>query len=281
MREVAQYTAVHPDFTECKMRWLRGVPDDLPHERGMRGLRWTMAEGAAYWLPSSLLDDPEDFLLNNHPQKLLKESSVRTALIIPGPKGDLFLKRYKIRDFTDGLKYLVFPSKARKEWVMARRALSKGIPTPLPLAMAERRRARFLKEAFLITQTISPSSPLIELIPEKGHEDLLLNTARLLRGAHDAGLFHQDLHAGNILVETQMRNVYIIDLHRSKFVRRVSRQQRLWNLAQFFYSLKGLISEEEKKAFLQRYNEQGNAFGEGPDAGVQEEDWSSDSTDAI
>lgn len=232
------------------------MPDDPMHKRGVRGWRWTIAKGATEWLPPALLDDPETFLLHNLSQGPLKESLVRMACIIPGLKGDLFLKRYKIQDFTGGWKYLVVPSKARKEWQMAQQVLAQGIPTPVPLAMAERRKGWFLQDALLINQAISPSCPLIELIPARGDKELFFQAARLLREVHEAGLFHQDLHAGNILVEMDSKNLYLIDLHRSRFLRSVSRRRRIWNLAQFFYSLQAWLTPEAKKAFLQQYDEE-------------------------
>ncbi len=246
------------------------MPDDPLHKTGVRGWRWTIAEDAAQWLPPTLLDDPEAFLLHNLSQGPLKESLVRMACIIPGPKGDLFLKRYKIQDFTGGWKYLVVPSKARKEWQMAQQALAQGIPTPVPLAMAERRNRRFLQDALLITQAISPSSPLIELIPARGDKELFFQAARLLREVHEAGLFHQDLHAGNILVEMDSKNLYLIDLHRSRLLRSVSRRRRIWNLAQFFYSLQAWLSPDDKMAFLQRYNGEGDVFKGNIEQGLKE-----------
>ena len=238
------------------MRWPRRASDDLSHKRGVRRWRWTIAEDAAQWLSPTLLDDPEAFLLHNLSQGPLKESRVRMACIIPGPKGDLFLKRYKIRGFTEGWKYLVVPSKARNEWQMAQQALAKGILTPVPLAMAERRKGWFLQDALLINQAISPSCPLIELIPAGGHKELFFQAASLLSEAHEAGLFHQDLHAGNILVGMTEKKLYLIDLHRSRFLRSVSRRRRRWNLAQFFYSLQAWLSPEDKMAFLQQYDEE-------------------------
>jgi hypothetical protein len=74
------------------MKWPSGVPDDLSQKKGLRGLRWTIAEAAAQQLSSLLLDNPEDFLHTNPPQRLLKESPVRTVSICSGPHGDLFLK---------------------------------------------------------------------------------------------------------------------------------------------------------------------------------------------
>ena len=126
-----------------------------------------------------------------------------------------------------------------------------------------------MRDAFLITQAIVPSSSLIELIPKGGPENLLARAARLIRGVHEAGFFHQDLHAGNILVRRKDKKLYLIDLHRSRFVRSLSQHKRLWNLAQFFYSLKGLISTEERKVFLKRYDETGEIFNKAFDEGFR------------
>ncbi|MBW2039427.1 MAG: hypothetical protein JRI46_07520 [Deltaproteobacteria bacterium] len=232
-------------------------------KKGVEELRWTIAEGADKWLPPSLLDNLERFLLKNPPQEVIKESPVRTALIVSGPKGDLFLKRYKIRSLKEGLKYFFAPSKAQREWVMIHLAQRRGVPTSSPLAMGEERRGGILKEAFLITQAISPSKPLIELIHEGGQEAHILRAARLIRRVHEAGLFHQDLHAGNILVQRDEGKLYLIDLHRSKPLRRIPERRRLWNLAQFFYSVRGWLPSEDKKGFLQLYDEEGNIFKEG------------------
>ena len=232
-------------------------------KKGAGGLHWIIAEGADEWLPRSLLDDPEEFLEKNPPRQIIKESLIRAALIISGPENELFLKRYKIRGLNEGLKYFFVPSKARREWAMTHLALRRGIPTPLPLAMGERRGRGVLREAFLITQAISSSLPLIEAIREKrGNEDYALKVARLISKVHEVGLFHRDLHAGNILVKKDEGRLYLIDLHRSKPLRRMSVRRRLWNLAQLYYSVGGWLSAEGKKTFLQIYDEKGDIFQE-------------------
>jgi tRNA A-37 threonylcarbamoyl transferase component Bud32 len=216
------------------------------------GFKWFIAEGADVSLPPSLVDNPIAFL-RRRPHRLIKDSLVRTALIIPGPRGDLFIKRYKIRGFIEELKYLVFPSKAQREWKMARLALHRGISTPCPLAMAERRRWRVLRDALFITQAISPSVPLLEVLGEKGYEDHLFRAALLIKQIHEAGFFHQDLHAGNILVNSNDEELYLIDLHRSRSMRRISERRQLWNLAQFYYSVRGWLTSRMKEEFLRHY----------------------------
>jgi tRNA A-37 threonylcarbamoyl transferase component Bud32 len=252
------------------MRWLKKVSDDPLRKKEAQGWRWAIARGADKWLPFLLLNDSEDFILNTAGHEVIKDSPIRVAMIISGPHSNLFCKIYKIRGFKESLKHLFIPSKARKEWQMAQHALAKGIPTPEPLAMAERRKGWFLQDALLITEAISPSWPLIELIPEGGNKDLLFQTARLIKGAHEAGLLHQDLHAGNILMGKEDKKLYLIDLHRSKLLRNVSRRRRIWNLAQFFCSLKAWLTPDDKKAFLERYDESANSFAKGLEQGLRE-----------
>lgn len=153
---------------------------------------------------------------------------------------------------------------------MVHRALAKGIPTPAPLAMAERRKGCFLQDALLVIQAISPSFPLIELIAVGDNGELLSQTARLLRQTHEAGLLHQDLHAGNILVGMDGKELYLIDLHRSRLVKSLSKRRRLWNLAQFFYSLQAWLTPEAKKSFLQHYDKEQDIFEGGFEQGLQE-----------
>lgn len=106
------------------------MPDNPMHKRGAREWRWTIAEGTAHGVPPALLDDPDTFLLHNPSQKPLKESPVRTAFIISGPKGDLFLKQYKMRGFKEVLKYLVVPSKAREGVADGTSGTGSGNPDP-------------------------------------------------------------------------------------------------------------------------------------------------------
>lgn len=233
---------------------------NLSRKKGVGGLQWIIAEDADTWLPPLLLHDPDEFLLTNPPGEVIKESPVRMAVTISGPRGRLFLKRYKVRGLRERLKHLFAPSKARREWEMVRFALRRGIPTPLPLAMGERRKGGILQEAFLITQALSPSIPLIDMMPEKGYEGSILRAARLIRRVHDARLFHQDLHAGNILVQRDEGTLYVIDLHRAKPLRRISERRRLWNLAQFFYSCKAWLISDAKEECVKLYDEGRDLF---------------------
>ena len=233
-------------------------------KKGVRGLSWITSEGADKWLPVALLDDPKKFLRETPPVRVIKESPVRSALIVSALKRDLFLKRYKVRGIKEGLKYSFIPSKAQREWVMARLAVSRGIPTPLPFAVGEARKWGVLKEAFLITQAISVSLPLIELVQESEKDDYIWCAARLIKMVHEAGLFHQDLHAGNILVQRDEGQLYLIDLHRCKAMRKVSERRRLWNLAQFLYSINRWMATEERERFLRLYYNEGQASEEKP-----------------
>ena len=74
-----------------------------------------------------------------------------------------------------------------------------------------------------------------------------------VRKFQDAGLFHQDLHGGNFLWDGD--SLFLTDLHRAKIVKPLSLNQRLWNLAHLFHSLRSMWGEGEQLQFLDQYFE--------------------------
>ena len=69
---------------------------------------------------------------------------------------------------------------------------------------------------------------------------------------------------------TKENKLYVVDLHRSRNVKRLSRRRRISNLAQFFYSLKTWLSPQDKEAFLQLYDKDKHTFPDGVAEGLQE-----------
>ncbi len=228
---------------------------DETSNQGYRGIRWSLRKGSEKLLPLSFWDDPREFLRAFSHQRILKDSLTRKVVIISLPEGTYLVKDYKIRGWKEKAKYLFAPSKAQKEWIVGIVARRREVPTPLPLAMGERRRWGILREAFFVAEAVVPSKALMELPREKISVTYLEKAAALLRKVHRAGIFHKDLHAGNILVDEEDGELFLIDLHRSSFSRSVPERKRLWNIAQLFLSLQGKISLEEKGHFLRIYDE--------------------------
>ena len=72
---------------------------------------------------------------------------------------------------------------------------------------------------------------------------------------HAAGVFHGDLHCGNILVQTDGDAVRLVltDLHRARARRRLSRRVRAANLAQLFHDRLEFTKRTDRLRFLQHY----------------------------
>ena len=81
-------------------------------------------------LPCSFLDDPFHSIrvLNG---QVIKESKWRRAAFVTLPSGQrVFLKIDKTKDWLETLKYLMLPSKARKEWFVAYRLRGRKTSCP-------------------------------------------------------------------------------------------------------------------------------------------------------
>ncbi len=195
----------------------------------------------------------------------IKDSRVRWAAIFSGPDGlALFVKKFKVKDWKERFKYLIWPSKAKKEWEFSLAFRTKGVWVPGPIGLMERRRWGFLEESLYVSEAIEGAQPLMDFFKERfGEGDLKgegekRRIVRLLgdtvRRIHEGGLFHADLHTGNFLIRKSGEGaLYLIDLHRARMRKTLSQRQRLWNIAQLFYSLNSLLDQEDKGIFLEAY----------------------------
>lgn len=199
--------------------------------------------------------------------RTIKDSRVRWAAIYPGAASHpLFIKKYRVRNWRDRLKYLLVASKARREWEISRAFRGKGVRIPEPVGMIEKRHRGFLEESIYICEAMDEVQPLMDFVTERfGGEELSEEEAaekgrkvRLLgdtvRRIHESGLFHADLHAGNFLIgRSGDGELYLIDLHWARMGKTVSHRQRFWNIAQLFYSLNPILNHRDKETFLEAY----------------------------
>ena len=238
------------------------------------GTRWTIREGYEALLDKISLDDFRS-ILNGKPYKLIKDTKVRTVISIPGSDisdGGIYIKYFKRKGYSDYVKYLFSPTRTRTEWRVAGELLSKGINTALPLAIAEKRTWSLLDSSMLVTKAVPRSESLMEycqttfngmLSGEKLAEKkkLLNDLAGFVRNIHEKGFFHNDLHAGNILIKfnndyfspVKDYTLYLMDLHHVKILKQLSKRKRLHNLAQLFNSLSSMLTKSDKLGFVKSY----------------------------
>jgi tRNA A-37 threonylcarbamoyl transferase component Bud32 len=205
-------------------------------------------------------------------RRLIKNSNTTSSCILPtmsagGPAG-IFIKRYNYQSALYALKYLFRSSRGKRTWKASHALLARGVPTPEPIAYAERRRARMLRESFFVTRASTHAIPLSTLFPEAGpgaHDrypvdkaDLIRRTALLVRMMHERGIWHRDLKAGNILVEPMPGSgmqLYLTDLDGIRVKNTVRGGERIRDLARLHRSLitSPAFSARDRHRFLQWY----------------------------
>lgn len=180
----------------------------------------------------------------------------------------LFIKRYNYQNRLYALKYLFRSSRGKKTWKAAHALLARGIPTPLPVAYAEKRQARMLSESFLITRHIAHSFPLSRIITHGGSgttfepavdkDKLIRQTALLIRTMHKGGIWHRDLKAANILVQRTPDGdlkLYLTDLDGIRIRNELGFAERIRDLSRLNRSLitSPALSMRDRHYFLQCY----------------------------
>jgi hypothetical protein len=136
-------------------------------------------------------------------------------------------------------------SKAERNWRVALSMASDGIPTPEPVAWVERRDpegpaffvCRYLEgktEARYPLRALD-SGNLSASFPDLERTDLFAALCRLARLLHDAGYWHRDFSAGNILLPDppggpEMEGI-LVDLNRTRRPRVLTRSYRLADLS--------------------------------------------------
>ena len=195
--------------------------------------------------------------------RTIKDSRVRWAAIYPSGEA-LFIKKYRVKDWKERLRYLISRSKAKKEWDVSLAVRNRGMRIPAPVGVIERRRWGLLEENIYISEAIEGAQPLMDFCMERfGEGDLRggeekRRIVRLLGDTvghiHHGGLYHADLHAGNFLIRKGGEGaLYLTDLHRARMRKTLSHRQRLWNIAQLFYSLHFMLDQGDKELFLEAY----------------------------
>jgi len=206
------------------------------------GLRWTITPHAKGRLPEELLKDPEGFI--RECGKVISAGKDHLTVLCEG----LFVKVYRLKS-AEGFKGLFRCTKAEREWKGSVRLHQAGVPVPLPLAWG--RDGLFPGRGFYVAEALRDANSMDKVGKEK-LEALLPAAARAIKAMHDAGIFHRDLHGGNVILKGG--EVFLTDLHRHRlYPGGVPDEKRWWDVACFLHSLRGRFSPETREEFLRTY----------------------------
>ena len=100
------------------------------------------------------------------------------------------------------------------EWRLLKRLWDQGLPVPRPIA-ARYQRFACLYRADLMTECLTGAEPLSGMVLDgRLDEGLWHRVGSCLKSFHDAGVYHADLNAHNILVRDD--SVFLIDFDRGR-----------------------------------------------------------------
>lgn len=217
------------------------------------GMRWKTVADFAPTLPQlelELLRRPEEM----PDERVIKDSTTRSVFriddpVAPGGPG-LYVKRYKFRDLFDRLRYMIAPSKPVREWRICRALQAADIPTCDVLAIAVRRGRGLPCEGFLVSREIRGTVHLKEFArrewaarPREFRRELVVELATLTAELAEAGFYHTDYHAENLLVRPEAppgSRLVVTDLHA---IRR--RRVRRGHMVKMLAMLQGSVPEKE------------------------------------
>lgn len=134
-------------------------------------------------------------------------------------------------------------SRAWREWRLLADLHARGLPVPRPVAARVWRNGLTYRAA-IITATV-PGTPLAKLITgDRLADETWRAVGRCIRQFHDAGVWHADLNAHNILVTDSGENIFLIDFDRG----RLRTPDKAWqeaNLARLERSLRKIAPQRD------------------------------------
>ncbi len=171
-----------------------------------------------------------------------------------------YLKHYHTPGLLRRFRRWLFGSDAEREMRYSQRLASHGIATTEVLAVG-----RAGRRTWLVSRAAEAASPMSAWHDERAESHdprvaaevraVTLATAELVGKMHAAGIIHQDLHTGNILIQGDAsdRRLVLMDLHRMSRRRWLSRRARAKNLAALMHDRQHATTRTLRLAFLKRY----------------------------
>jgi len=236
--------------------------------RRIGGLDWRICEGytrCVEVVPPAAWRDPASLL----GAVKVKENDGREVWRIRAEGHDLFVKLYRSESLMARIKRCWRGPASLSEWRAAEYARRHGLPAVEPVACGwdvGRRSAGCV----LVTAALAQAVPLnqcwtdaMSLADPAARYRMCLRliraVAELIARAHQSGLRHVDLHAGNLLVvddpEAHAPLIYFVDLHGVRFGRPVSDAAVIRNLAQLNQWFRRHATVTQRLRFLRCYLE--------------------------
>ena len=171
-------------------------------------------------------------------------------------KREIAVKEFHLEKTYDQLRFRLLPSKAERSLKIARALQKIGLKTPAPLAVVEKRgKTNELIFSYYVTDYVDYDFNMLDIAKDFEHperykiKELMPRLGKEIKRMHKAGIVHNDLHAGNILVkdfETKPKLFYI-DLNRGRIKDKLSEKDIIDDLKRLKFT------DQEKKIFFKNY----------------------------
>ncbi len=216
--------------------------------RRLGGLPWWVRREFFDDKLRALLEDPDGQLESC--SRLFKSGPNRQSTI--GAFDGLILKRYNQKNRWNYLKDIFRPSRAYRAYQKAYHLELLGIPTPRPIAAAERRCCRVVLNSYLVTEEI-PGAADLRTIPQL---DLatIRQAGELIARLHNEGFAHGDLKETN-LVRDNSGKLHLLDLDGLRHLKHVPEPVAAADLARLARGADkyAIVTPAHRRAFLRAY----------------------------
>jgi tRNA A-37 threonylcarbamoyl transferase component Bud32 len=158
---------------------------------------------------------------------------------------EIFIKTFNEKGAVGRIRSLISP-RGKKEYSIAAKLNSIGIPAPVPLGYGIGKQSSAIAEVFIRGTT------LLELVRNNNDRvDLLRQLAKFLLLLTKKKVRHDDLHLDNILVSEH--NFNLIDLHKVTVKRSFSENDEIANLKHVLSSIYNYTHPREIELFFNEY----------------------------
>ena len=172
----------------------------------------------------------------------------------------LCVKGYRFRGPVYALLNLFRTSRALKSWIAANGLIVRGLLTPQPLAMIEKRFGPIVRENYYICRWLDAPELNTYITgrqwSEPDKKQFIRSLAHTMARLHAQGIYHGDLKSNNILVRAHAASwdFFFIDLDRVSFSRPLTFQRRANNLAQINASVADVMTLRDRLRFFRMYS---------------------------
>lgn len=220
-------------------------------------IRWKVTS-----ISSDVFSEISDAMHKNNACEVIRSGYYKKVLRYRCRGEFFYIKQYTTKNFPEGVKSLFSLSKAYREWTHSHWLQKNHVLTAEPVAVGEKRRFGILKDCYIISKNIPNSttvkaflSTILQSSTAALQKKMFLNDLiSYIKKVHDLGIFHGELHAENVLVDTRNpASFYLLDVGRALFKKPPPLSFRMNELSRFLYSIMDTCTTEELTGLIHTY----------------------------